>query len=405
MENKTEKLFYIDQYAREFTCNVVEIIEKVEEFHLILDKTAFFPGGGGQVSDLGTIDGKEVINVYEEAGTIYHVLKDKPKKLENIKCIINWERRFDGMQQHLAQHVLSGCFFNLFNANTVSIHLGSDISTVDIMGFLEENQIYDAEKMANKMICDRLKVEMIVPSKQEIKKMKLRRALPKSNEEIRVVKIENLDINACCGVHPNSTFDLQILKIKRWEKNKGNTRIEFVAGSRAIADCLEKDKILSEVCRFLNAGEQEIVNSIKNLSDSLKVSNEESRKLKTEVAKYELENLMNSGKKIGNIDIITKIYKDENMKYLNRLAADITAEEDRIVLFGALEKGKCNLLFACSKNIKKISMGDLLKDAITLVDGRGGGNDYLAQGGGKNSSNIESVMEYAMRKISDINKG
>lgn len=404
MEKRTEKLFYMDQYIKEFECNIIDIIEKEDEYHVILDKTAFFPGGGGQQGDLGLLDDKKVVNVYEENGEIYHVLSEKPKKDSSIKGEIDWNRRIDGMQQHLAQHILSGCFFSLFSANTVSVHIGSEISTVDIIGYLNQEQIYEAEKMANKAISDRLRVEMLTPSKQDLKKMKLRRDLPKSSGEIRVVRIEGLDVNACCGVHPSNTLDLQFIKIKRWEKHKGNTRIEYLSGSRAVKDALQNEKILTEACRLLSSGENDIVNSIKNLLENLRVSNEECKKLKVEVSKYELEELVKSGINIGNLKVITKVYSKENMRYLNRLASDLTREDNRVVLFALNEGDKCSLLFASSKNIKKIKMNELLRDSITLVDGRGGGSEFLAQGGGKNVNNIGAVIDYSIRRISDLNK-
>jgi len=197
-----EKIYYKDQYIKDFVAELERVEEKDGKFHVVLDKTAFFPGGGGQFCDLGTIENGKVIDAYEEDGVIYHVLEKKPIKIHKLKCSIDWDRRRDGMDQHLGQHVLSGCFYKIFNANTVAFHMGREICTVDIEGILEEDKIREAEKAANLIIGDNLKVEFLTPDKRELKKMGLRRALPNTNEEIRVVKIDDLDINACCGVHP-----------------------------------------------------------------------------------------------------------------------------------------------------------------------------------------------------------
>ncbi|MDD6794740.1 MAG: alanyl-tRNA editing protein AlaX-L, partial [Clostridiaceae bacterium] len=137
------------------------------------------------------------------------------------------------MQQHLGQHVLSGVFFSTFNANTAGIHLGRDISYVDIVGHLEVEQIRIAEKRANKVIGEQHPVHFIMTNRKEAQKMGLRRQLATSDDWIRVVKIEDLDINACCGVHPKNTLELQMIKIKSFEKHKGNTRVYFLAGNRA----------------------------------------------------------------------------------------------------------------------------------------------------------------------------
>ena len=398
----TEKLYYKDQYIKVFEANIVEIEEKDGRFHVVLDKTAFFPGGGGQHCDLGKIDKYDVVDVYEEKEKIYHVLGERPIKLNNIKCYIDWQRRLDGMQQHLAQHVLSGCFFTLFNANTVSIHLGSDISTVDIMGHLEEEQIRKAELKANEFISQGLKVKSFVPTKQELKKMKLRRALPKTNEEIRILEIENLDINACCGVHPTSTLDLQIIKIKSYEKNKGNTRIEFLAGNRAIKDYIETDRLFVDACKYLSAGSDELLSAIKNLTESVKSLSEENRKAKSELASYEIKEILQDAEEINNVKIIRKEYINENIKYINKLASKLIENEKTIALFGVKYEEKANLLFTCSNDLKNVNMNNLLKDAITLIDGKGGGSPVLAQGGGKSPIGLESALDYAVRKVKEI---
>ena len=197
------KIYYEDQYKKEFVAEVESIEEIHGKYHVRLNETAFFPGGGGQQSDLGFIENIPVIDVYEKSGEVYHVLDKKLIKIHRVRCSIDWARRLDGMQHHLGQHVLSGCFYQLFNANTVSVHVGKEIATVDIQGILTEEQIRQAEIKANDCIRENIKVEMLTPTKSELKKIKVRRDLPNTDEEIRIVKIGDLDINACCGVHPS----------------------------------------------------------------------------------------------------------------------------------------------------------------------------------------------------------
>ncbi|MBM6837730.1 alanyl-tRNA editing protein [Clostridium saudiense] len=283
-----EKLYYLDRYIKEFTAEVLEVKEVDGRYHVALDKSAFFPGGGGQPGDTGIIEDNKVIDVYEENGIIYHVVEKKPLKIHRVKCKIDWEKRYDGMQQHLGQHVLSGCFYSLFNANTVSFHMGSESSTVDIEGFLEESKIREAERLANEIINEDIEVEFLTPSKSELKKIKIRRALPKTDDAITIVKIGDLDINACCGVHPKSTLDLRMIKIKRWEKHKGATRIEFLAGKRAIDDSLRRDNIISTICKSMKCGESEILNIISKSAEEIKEYQNENRMLKVELSKYEI---------------------------------------------------------------------------------------------------------------------
>jgi alanyl-tRNA synthetase len=365
---ETVKLFYEDQYIKSFEANIINVKEKEGKYYITLDKTAFFPGGGGQDSDAGTIDGLEVISVIEEKNEIIHILKEKPKTLENVSCKIDWKRRYDGMQQHLGQHVLSGCFYNLFNANTAGIHLGKEISTVDIVGNISEEQIIAAERKANEIILENHKVEFMMTSRKEAKSMGLRRELATKDQSIRVVKIQDLDINACCGVHPRSTLELQIIRIKSSENHKGNTRIEFLAGNRAVLDYLDKDRVLNKVCNTLSASYLEVEKSISNLLHNYKEVREENSKLKVNLADFEVKELVQGGELINNVSIIKKIYVNENIKFLTKLASRIVEDDNKVILFASKDKEKANLIFSCSKNLKNVNMGTLLKDAISLID-------------------------------------
>ena len=394
-----EKIYYDNQYLREFTAEIVDIKEFDGKFHVVLDKTAFFPGGGGQHCDLGVIGDHEVLDVYEKNEIVYHVVEKKPIKIHRVKCVIDWNRRLDGMHQHLGQHVLSGAFFDLFGANTFAIHLGNDISTVDIYGVLNEEQVRSAEKLANKVIGDAIPVESFVPTKSELKKLTLRRALPNTKEDIRVVKIGDFDINACCGLHPASTQDLRLIKIKKFEKHKEGTRIEFLAGERAIEDSFKKDEFQSAICKYLNCNENEAINGIKNLNASLKEANETNKSLNILLAKYQVKETLENSKKIGDIRVVKEIYDGENLKYISNLTSKLVENESTIALMAVKSTDKVNLIFACSKDIKSVKMNDLLKDAISLIDGKGGGSPFQAQGAGKNNANLESALDYAINKI------
>ncbi|CEP90049.1 alanyl-tRNA synthetase [[Clostridium] sordellii] len=394
-----EKLYYKDQYIKEFTAEVVDIKEKDSKFYVELDKTAFFPGGGGQFCDTGKIDNHDVIDVCEENGTIYHITTTKPIKIHKVKCLIDWEKREDGMNQHFGQHVLSGCFFKLFNANTVGFHLGREFSTVDINGFLTEEQVRKAEEYANEIIKNDIEVEFLTPERKQLKKLGLRRDLPNTNEQIRVVKIGNLDINACCGVHPKSTLSLRMIKIKKYEKCRNATRIEFLAGKRAVDDSLKNDRYLTEICRYLSSTEKEAISGIKSLHNKLEEIMYTNKKLEEKISKYQIKEMIEEADKIGEISLIKKIYENENVKYISKMASKLVELDNVLALIALKNDDKSNFVFASSKNISNLNMSELIKDAITLVDGRGGGSQFLAQGGGKDNGNIESLLNYAQMKI------
>ena len=396
-----EKLYYIDQHIKEFIGEVEDVKEVNGQFHVVLDKSAFFPGGGGQHCDLGTIDNNAVIDVYEENGVVYHVMEKKPMRIHRVKCEIDWERRLDGMQQHLAQHVLSGCFFSLFNANTVSVHVGKEISTVDIQGYLDEDTIRKAEAKANEIIKENIIVEFLTPNKAQLKKLGLRRDLPKTNEEIRVVKIGDLDINACCGVHPKSTLEIQAIKIRKWEKHKGATRIEYLAGSRAIKDYFYKDDFTRTICKYLKCGEIDALNAISKLSNELKEAYDSNKKMSLELGEYKIKEMAEEAENFKGITIVKKVFDKENVKEVSKIADKLVLDHRAITLFAVKAEDRVNLIFSASKEIDAISMSDLLKDAITLIDGKGGGSKFLAQGGGKNSASLEMAMDYAERKLKE----
>lgn len=397
----TEKLFYEDQYIKKFEAEVLEVRENEGKFEILLDKTAFFPGGGGQGADRGTINGIDVVDMIEEGDKIYHVLEKNIDVGTKVDATIDWENRLDGMQQHLGQHVLSGVFFSEFNHNTAGIHLGHDISYVDIVGQVPAEMIRKAEKIANKVIGENHRVKFTITNREDAVNMGLRRDLATDDESIRVVEIEDLDINACCGVHPSNTLELQMIKIKNTEKHKGNTRVYFLAGSRAVNDFIDRSNILDEASKELTTGYDEIIKSIRSLKNSLEEVKEENKKIKMSLSNYEAENLRNNAEKIGDIKLIVSEFENENNRYLSKLAEKLTEGDNTVVLFGAKETEKANLLFVCSKNLDSLNMGTVLKESIGIIDGRGGGSKVQAQGGGKKPENLTEALNHAKSIIKE----
>lgn len=395
----TQKLYYENQYIKEFTAEILNIIEMDKEFHIQLDKTAFFPGGGGQSCDIGKIEDSIVSYVYEKDGIIYHVSNKKPIKIHKAKCNINWDFRFDGMQQHLGQHVLSAAFLEIFNCNTVGFHLGKELCTIDLDKILSEEELDQAQELANSYIFADKKVEFFTPTKSELKKLSLRKIPTIDNEPLRIVKIEDVDLSACCGLHPKSTLELQMIKILKKEKYKGNMRLEFICGKRAILDSNKKDKFSNKICKFLNCNEDEALIKVGTITTELNNLIAENKNLKSQIADFEVQNILNSCEVINNVRIVNYIFDNKDIKYINLLASKLTSNENVIVLYAIKCENTANLLFMCSKDLKNINMNNLLKDAISLIDGKGGGSSFSAQGGGKGINNLQSAIDYALSKI------
>ena len=394
-----EKLFYIDSYIKNFTAEIEEVKEVDDKFHVLLNKTAFFTGGGGQYCDLGIIDNINVLDVYEENDKIYHVLEKKPNRIHKVKCEIDWDRREYGMQHHFGQHIISACFNNEYKAKTVGFHLGKDFSTVDIEGFFKEEDILKIEKMCNEIIRENITVEFLNITKKEAKKLKIKEDLSKLGDNIRVVKIDDIDMNLCCGVHMKNTLDLRVIKIKKFEKYKKATRIEFLCGTKAIEEMLKRENYLNKICKLLSSNEEDAYKSIENLNNKLNEVNKENRRLEEIISNYEVKEMIESAEKINNMNVIVKVYENKTMNYMNKIANKIIEKENNIGLFALKNDDRLNLLFACSKNLEKMDMNILLKDSIKLIDGKGGGSKVLAQGGGKNNSNLDSLFDYVKIKI------
>ena len=396
-----EKLCYENPYQKEFTAEVIDVIKKEKEYHVELNKTYFYPEGGGQPSDTGYINGAKVTYVYEESEKIYHVVGVNPLKIHKVKCSIDFEKRYDYMKQHLGQHILSACISSLFNAVTIGFHLGTNSATIDIDKVISSSQLKECEEMANKIILDNIKIEVLYPTSSELKKLSLKKFPVNAFEKIRIVKISDIDVNPCCGLHPSSTIEVQLIKVTKFEKYKNGLRIEFMCGGRAISDYTSKHESIEKMSKLLCCNNATVLFEVQRLSGELNKALTEKRALKAEVAEYEVQNMLASAPKIGDIKILKGTYDNVDLKYTNMLATKLVATPNVIVLFGVKSADKANILFMCSKDLNIISMNALLKDAITLIDGKGGGSSFSAQGGGKNNNNLDSALDYAHNKIKE----
>ena len=393
-----EKLYYKDQYTKDFVAELEDIQEKDDKFHIVLDKTAFFPGGENQLYDLGYIENEKVLQVYQENNMIYHVVEKKPIKIHKLKCSIDWSRRKDNMDRGLGQHILGACLKEEFNFDVLDYKLEKDNSIMNIGGILDEDKIRRLEHSANMIIQDNLIVEILTPDKKELKKMRIKTSLG-SKGEIRVLKIGDLYTTVSNGIYPKSTLEVSMIKIISWEKLKDNTRIEYIIGRAAIEDSFNKDRFVRNMCKYLNSNEEEAIEGIKSLNEKLKQTLDKNRKITEELSNYQVKEMIEFAEKIGNITIVRKIYDNEDIKYVNKIGTKIVENDSTIALLGAKADDRVNLIFLASKDFKGISMNDLLKDSITLIDGKGGGSSHQAQGAGKNNSNLSSTLDYAINKI------
>jgi alanyl-tRNA synthetase len=398
----TQKLYYEDQYIKEFSSEVIDIIEKENEFHIQLDKTAFFPGGNNQPCDIGIIEDCLIASVYEKDDIIYHISNKRPIKKHRVKCKIDWEYRFDAMQQHLGQHLLTSAFLELFNSSTVSFNLGKDFCFIEIDKLLSDYDLEMVEALVNKNIYESKVVELLTPTKSELKKLNIKHVSNMNKEALRIVKIDGIDVAASSGLYLKSTIEIQFMKLLKKEKIKDHLRVYFICGKRAIQESLKKHKTLDKICKGLNCNEDDALIKVDSLTSQYNTILAENKNLKTQIADFQVQNILNSCKNINSVRIVKNIYETNDMKYITLLSSKLTSFENVVVLHALKSDGIANLLFTCSKDLKIISMNDLLKDAISLIDGKGGGSYVSAQGAGKGINNLESAMDYAFTKVITI---
>ncbi|AKL95843.1 alanyl-tRNA synthetase AlaS [Clostridium aceticum] len=397
---KTEKLFWQNTYLKEFTANILStgVYEKdPTKSFIVLDKTAFYPEGGGQPWDEGKIGNSNVSYVYEEEEIIYHVVDQALIEKENIFCSIDWGRRFDFMQQHLGQHILSRVFEELYDANTVGFHLGNDFVTIDInKPSLSFEEIQLVEEKANKVIYDNLEVVSLFPTKDEVLQLPLRKQ-PTVEDGIRIVKIDEIDYSPCAGTHPKNTGSVGIIKIRKWEKNKSNLRIEFICGSRALEDFYWKNIQINEVSNLLSVKDIETQDAVTRLYQEHRELNKTLKSLKKSLLDYRVKELHLSAREAGGYFLVVKEFEGEDFKDIKTIASALSLYPNTVALLGT-KIDKAQVVFSCSKEVP-INMNQLFKEVIPLINGKGGGNATSAQGGGDEAYNLESLLKAAEQKI------
>jgi alanyl-tRNA synthetase len=388
-------------YQKDFTAEIINVLEKDNKYLIELDMTYFSPQTSHHPHDLGSINNAPITDIYEENDRIYHVVEIKPTKIHRVKCIIDFEKKYDYMKQHLGQHIISACFLELFNGSTIAISIGNDYSYIDIDKIVGTIEIKTAEEMANKIIMDNIKVEVLYPTNAELKKLSIKKVHSKPGENIRIIKIGDIDITPCKGIHPNSTIEVQMIKVSKWSKQEKGTRIEFICGSRATSDYLLKHEALEKISSILHCSSDNMLDKIQGLTSELNKALSEKNSLKAVVAEYEVQEMLKACENIKDIRILKSIYDNVDLKYVNLLATKLVTFPNVVVLFGAKFQDKTHLTFMRSKDLNFINMNALLKDAITLIDGKGGGSEFSAQGAGKSSNNLDSSLDYACNKIKD----
>ncbi len=392
----TNRLYHLDPYQAEFTATVKDKKVEGDRIELILDQTCFYPTSGGQPFDTGTINHIPVIDVFERGdGEIVHILNEDIKT-DTIEGRIDWERRFDNMQQHSGQHILSQCFLKIFEAQTTSFHLGDEITTIDITkDELTWEEAEEVEKLANSIVLADKPIKTHLISEEQAENFNLRKPPTKSRERyIRVVEVEGFDFSACGGTHCLSTGEIGLIKIRRWERKKGNTRVEFFCGWRAIKDYNWKHRMISDLAGSLTVKDKELHLAIEKLIDENRDIRRELNEVKARLLDYEAEELIDEAIEIEEIRVVSEVFEGRELGEIRQLAGKIAGQEKCIALLG-LKGEKASLIFARSEDLD-INMKELIKGACVIIKGRGGGRPSWAQGGGQEGDKLQEALDFAI---------
>ncbi len=390
----TEKLYYQDQYMYRFKARLQKWDrDEKGRFFVVLDQTAFYPTGGGQPHDTGTLNGVNVYDVDEIDGEVRHIMDEPTEIHKEYTGEIDWDRRFDHMQQHTGQHILSAAFEEEFKYRTVSFHLGPEICSIDLeVESLSDEEIPRVENTANNIILENRPIETRWVSEEELSNFSLRKEVSVS-DNIRLVIIPDFDYNGCGGTHPDSTGQVISVKILHWEKQKKNKlRVYFVCGNRVLKQLDEKHKIIQDLTDTLNTPQKDLnETAIRTLRLNKKLD-KKVYELNMELIEYEADSYIEQAEPQTNWKIAKDIFYDRPMQELQQLAKRIAAKSDQILVLLINQKGD-KLQLVCSRsNDVVINMNELVKNVLPVINGKGGGSDSIAQGGGDRTISAEELM-------------
>jgi alanyl-tRNA synthetase len=415
----TQKLYHDDAYQQEFQAQVLKRVTVDNGLGLILDKTCFYPTSGGQPHDQGTLNGILVSDVFEreDDGAVVHVvscevarpalspsISPKINKVEGetVHGQIDWERRFDHMQQHTGQHILSQAFFRLLDAQTVGFHLGAETSTIDVdKAPLETVQLDKVEKLANTVVFADRPVRFYFVDQERMEDLALRKQ-PMVPGPIRIVEVEGFDLSPCGGTHVKAAGEVGPIVITKSERRGSETRVEFLCGGRALADYRRQRRIVSELAHQFSVGDWELLEAVNRLVEEAKRYRKELNVAEDQLLDYEAARLWAEAEERGGLRIVRAILSEGDGGTLKGLARRL-AKREACVAFLGLKGDRAQLAFARSADLP-YDMNALLKEACEIIGGGGGGRPDMAQGGGPAGDRLEEALEFASEALREAHQ-
>ena len=380
----TQRLYYTDSYTTDFEANLIDTTTYNDLPAAVLDRSYFYPTSGGQPHDTGLLNGTRVVDVVlrESDGVVLHVLEDAlalDGKL--VSGQIDWGRRFDHMQHHTGQHILSAAFEKLADADTVGFHLSSDSVTIDLNKPDISPALLDAiEDLSNQIVADDRSVHAYFPSDEELGTLDLRK-VPDVEGKFRVVDIAGFDVNACGGTHVARTGEIELIKILRASRQGDTTRIEFRCGGRALLDYRQKHALLSQLSAELTTGYDQIPAALAKLREENKALRKDVHALHTIVLENEAELLWQAADRSSGYALIVQAFENRDVGEIRQLIQHLIAHPATVALCG-VAGDKAQLIVARSEDLAPDMVAVLKRGLSVWGVERGGGRPTFAQGGG-----------------------
>lgn len=387
----TGRLYYTDSYTTSFEARIVEQTLYQDQPAVVLDRTYFYPTSGGQPHDTGTLDGVFVVDVVirESDGAVLHVL-ERPLDAERLTGAIDWPRRFDYMQHHTGQHILSQAFIRVADAATIGFHLSPDSATIDLdRPAIDSALIEQAEDLANQIVTEDRPVRAWFPSEDELARLDLRK-VPEVDGRFRVVVVEDFDANACGGTHVNRTGEIGLIKVLRAERRGEGVRVEFCCGGRALRDYREKHALMNRLAADLTTGYWDVPASLERLREENKALRREVKALRDSLLDGEAELLWQGAERAGGRALIVRQFAGRDVAEVRQLVQTLIARPATIALCGVSGE-KAQLILARSDDLPFDMVAALRRALAVLGVDRGGGRPSFAQGGGV-AAGPEAVM-------------
>jgi alanyl-tRNA synthetase len=396
-------MHYDDSYATRFSAVVVERLAVDGRPAVILDQTYFYPASGGQPADTGWINDVPVLDVFAREGdaAVVHVLaNDMPE--DAAACRIDWERRFDHMQHHTGQHILTQAFVQVAGANTVGFHLSPDSVTIDLDKInIPAEAVEQVEELANRVVWENRPVTARLVKADETDRIRMRK-MPGHllTDGLRVIEVADFDLTACGGTHVACTGEIGIIKVLKLERRGDKTRVEFRCGGRALRDYRQKNAAVGAAVAALTCGVEEIEGAILALQEDVRGLTRSLKAAGGQLIAYEAERLLGETVETNGIRIVKRNFERREPLDLKHLAMQLVEAPGVIALLGTSGE-KAHLVFARSADLPH-DMNALIRQAFAqLGAGRGGGQPALAQGGGvpADSVQIQAVLSAAEQSI------